>query len=739
MFSAVFPAQYTSLGPISVLVRDYAQRAGFDNKQLYDIELAVDEACSNIIDHAYPTEQKGEMLLEMELDDKGITIMLQDQGQSFNPQDVPSPDLVSDVVDRRERGLGVFLIHQLMDFVHYEALDETTNQLTMRKLLVGFSDTVQIEGIKCRDSVLTLEALQLVSEINRSISSIVDLNELLAKVSQLIHQRLDYPYVHLFLFDYVPQKLVFVSGSGSRAAYYAEKKVTYDLNAHRGLIPLAAKSGRLQLANDVGNTAWHQSEAQSGTSIGSELSLPLQFRGETLGVLDVQSDQLNAFQENDVNLLESLSITISVAIRNAQLFKAQEWRREVSESYRETADLLTRDLKLEELLTAVLKKIPQLLPVDFCALCLIDPESQELMLEAQFLANDSQDSDFPGTPKVLAKENWFHHANLDLESILKPAQPALDQIAAALGMDEPYSAIAAPIVSEGKKYGVLTIHTDSQGRYGTDSLKICSTYADYFAYAIDKERLRQIEELRRQTEQELNLARRIQQTFLPETLPQIPGYDLAVEWKTARQVGGDFYDVIQLDEQRYGLLIADVSDKGLPASLYMTVARTLLRAVARDFTSPAETLTRVNQLLQLDSSQSFFVTLFYMILDVKTGQLLCSIAGHTPPIYLQPQQNQAHSLGRGGIALGIMDPIQLKDDTLQIDKGEAFFLYTDGVSETRNSQNEEYGTKRLEDLLRDANQKSARSLIELVMKDLEEYSGFSALEDDCTMLVLKRK
>ena len=111
MFSAVFPAQYTSLGPISVLVRDYAQRAGFDNKQLYDIELAVDEACSNIIDHAYPTEQKGEMLLEMELDDKGITIMLQDQGQSFNPQDVPSPDLVSDVVDRRERGLGVFLIH----------------------------------------------------------------------------------------------------------------------------------------------------------------------------------------------------------------------------------------------------------------------------------------------------------------------------------------------------------------------------------------------------------------------------------------------------------------------------------------------------------------------------------------------------------------------------------------------------------------------------------------------------
>ena len=197
--------------------------------------------------------------------------------------------------------------------------------------------------------------------------------------------------------------------------------------------------------------------------------------------------------------------------------------------------------------------------------------------------------------------------------------------------------------------------------------------------------------------------------------------------------------MIQLDDQRYGLLIADVSDKGLPASLYMTVARTLLRAVARDFSSPAETLTRVNQLLQLDSTQSFFVTLFYMTLDINTGRLIYSIAGHTPPIFLQPQQNQAHSLERGGIALGILDPIQLKDEFLQLEDGEAIFLYTDGVSETRNSQNEEYGAKRLEELLRNADQRSAQGLIDLVMKDLQEYSGFSTPEDDCTMLVLSRK
>jgi sigma-B regulation protein RsbU (phosphoserine phosphatase) len=370
---------------------------------------------------------------------------------------------------------------------------------------------------------------------------------------------------------------------------------------------------------------------------------------------------------------------------------------------------------------------------------LLDPKSDQLNLEQHYQTNKSEILNSPFPLSSADKENWFHHSKLGLETILKPEHPAMDQIASSLAMREPYSAIAAPILNEGKIYGVLTIHTNSFGRYGTESRKICSTFADYIAYAIDKERLRQVEELRRQTEQELNLARRIQQTFLPETLPQIPGYDLAVEWKTARQVGGDFYDVIQLDEQRYGLLIADVSDKGLPASLYMTVARTLLRAVARDFSSPAEALTRVNQLLQLDSTQSFFVTLFYMILDVKSGQLLYSIAGHTPPIFLQPKQNKAINLERGGIALGIMDPIQLKDELIQLEKGEALFLYTDGVSETRNNQDEEYGARRLKKLLEEAKQQSAQAFIDLVLKDLEEYSGFSTLEDDCTMLVLKRE
>jgi len=251
--------------------------------------------------------------------------------------------------------------------------------------------------------------------------------------------------------------------------------------------------------------------------------------------------------------------------------------------------------------------------------------------------------------------------------------------------------------------------------------------------------LRQAEESRQKTEQELSLARRIQKTFLPETLPQIPGYELAVEWETARQVGGDFYDVIELRDGKVGMLIADVSDKGLPASLYMTVARTLFRAVAHDFTSPAEVLKRVNQLLQLDSTQSFFVTLFYMILEPKSGQLTYSIAGHTPPIVIRPELKEVTRLRRGGIALGILEPIVIRDEYLELASGDSIFLYTDGVSETRDSKDTEYGSEHLLEILRSARNESARELIDLVLKDLEKFRAQESFEDDCTILVLKRK
>jgi len=258
------------------------------------------------------------------------------------------------------------------------------------------------------------------------------------------------------------------------------------------------------------------------------------------------------------------------------------------------------------------------------------------------------------------------------------------------------------------------------------------------ALAFQNYRMQSIEQQRSQTEQELNLARRIQKTFLPEKLPQIPGYQLAVAWQTARQVGGDFYDIIPLDDGRFGLIIADVSDKGLPASLYMTVSRTLLRAVSRDFTSPARTLERVNQLLQLDSTQSFFVTLIYMILDKNSGKLTYAIAGHNPPYILDSAQKSAKQLPKGGIALGLLEPITLTDVDFQLEDGQSIVLYTDGVSEPTNTKGQEYGQERLPQFLELITDLEPEKVISELLNDLEDFQGGDFFEDDRTLLVLKR-
>ncbi len=247
-----------------------------------------------------------------------------------------------------------------------------------------------------------------------------------------------------------------------------------------------------------------------------------------------------------------------------------------------------------------------------------------------------------------------------------------------------------------------------------------------------------IEQQRHQTEQELSLARRIQKTFLPETLPEIPGYQLAVEWKTARQVGGDFYDVIPFGDGRFGVLVADVSDKGLPASLYMTVSRTLLRAVSREFSSPAQTLQQVNHLLQLDSTQSFFVTLVYMILDTAHGELTYAIAGHNPPFLLDPANKTVVQLPKGGIALGLLEPIELTDVKLELQVGQSLMLYTDGVSESTNNESQEYGQMRLQRVLTSIADLHPQEMITAILNDLEIFQGGDNFEDDRTLLFLKR-
>ena len=243
---------------------------------------------------------------------------------------------------------------------------------------------------------------------------------------------------------------------------------------------------------------------------------------------------------------------------------------------------------------------------------------------------------------------------------------------------------------------------------------------------------------RQRIEREFQLAREIQQTFLPNQMPDTPGWQMDVLWDTARQVGGDFYDYFMLPDKRLAFVIADVSDKGLAASLYMTVTRTLLRAAALEFNTPAKTLEKVNDLLLVNSQNGLFVTTFYGMLSLGDGVLTYTIAGHNPPLITRYQTNDVFVFEKGGIALGALPNIHLPEKQTVLNPGDCLVLYTDGVTEAFNSQGVMYGEDRLEHVLSTVIGKSATSVIESINKDLAEFRSDAPLSDDTTILAISR-
>lgn len=236
--------------------------------------------------------------------------------------------------------------------------------------------------------------------------------------------------------------------------------------------------------------------------------------------------------------------------------------------------------------------------------------------------------------------------------------------------------------------------------------------------------------------QELVVASQVQTSVLPAALPVTEHFDVHAEMTPAREIGGDFYDFFSLDEYRMGLVIADVSDKGIPAALFTMVSRALLKAAARNHESPAECLYEVNQLVSQDNDACMFVTLFYAVLDLRDGHLRYSNGGHNPPrLICQGEVQEVPS--SNDIALGIFMEHEFHDNELVLCVGDALFLYTDGITEACNAAEEEFGEQRLDELLAGAADAQMPDLIAEVVDAVEEFAGGVAQFDDMTCLALR--
>lgn len=244
--------------------------------------------------------------------------------------------------------------------------------------------------------------------------------------------------------------------------------------------------------------------------------------------------------------------------------------------------------------------------------------------------------------------------------------------------------------------------------------------------------------LKERLENELRMARQVQASFMPRSTPQLAGWQFAAWWQPAREVSGDFYDFFPALNNQLGLVMADVTDKGTPAALFMALSRSTLRASLSHAPSLLEGLTQANELISADSPDSMFVTLCAAFLNPATGELTYVNAGHNPPLIYRAQTGKLEALGRTGIPLGLDGSAPYKANTVTLGPDDILLLYTDGLPDAINAAQEPFEMERVEQLMLARHADSALDLLAAFEDSLTKFVGGTLPYDDITMLIVKR-
>jgi sigma-B regulation protein RsbU (phosphoserine phosphatase) len=373
-----------------------------------------------------------------------------------------------------------------------------------------------------------------------------------------------------------------------------------------------------------------------------------------------------------------------------------------------------------------------------------------------------------GTAEVLAVYGWpgeLMHRHLDAAMVMgaggplaasaEPTTFAGPPPGVAPSRDDALlrAGLRVPLIAQQEVVGLMIVQTTLKPAFSPGEVAMLQAFANQAAVAIQRgglvdslqDKIEQLEaaqvELARteRLERELELARQVQQRLLPRTFPLTPGFAFAARCEPARRVGGDFYDVILLDADRFGVVIADVSDKGMPAALFMALTRSLLLAESRRERSPRAVLANVHRLLLELGEPDMFVTVFYGVVDVSSRQLTYARAGHDRPMLLRAGTIQ--SLGGTGTMLGCLDPDQLNlsEEQVELVSGDRLVLYTDGLADAVNPQLQLFGMHRVSALAQSLAGRSADEMCAGVFEGVAAYQGAAEQFDDMTLLVVEVK
>ncbi len=636
-------AETKNLIKVRNFVVKYGKKMGLVPKQVSEVKLAVDEAVSNIIRHAYGG-RKGNFQVEMTRGESAVEIKIIDQGVEFDWHSILEPDLYKYVETRRKGGLGIWLIKKLIDEVEFKRVDGN-NILTM-KIYVEEVVPVGIRGLGPRFSIRMRYALY----------GVVFITVLIVVVFHIGSR-----------YQVRTVRKKFIDRYKSVAEQIASTSTDLILRGDDlGLVNLAASvkqsEGSLEyivITNTEGMILAHTEV----TSIYNQYARPRGVRALT------PRDSVEVFQYVGRGGRQFNDFAAVIKISNSKLGEVHLGFPE--DRFAEVSDLVTQRLR-----------------VAFIALFFWSTTIVGIFLLGS--------------------------------TFISPIRKLADEI--------------ARISRSGQARELrFTTRNPEVSRIGEAFNDIMRNLRITQGQLTDQTRLRR----------ELQLAQEIQNALLPKEVPRLEGFDIDAAYRAAQEVGGDYYDFFEVDESSIGIVVADVSGKGIGSSMVMTMIRTSMRLEARANRRASYVLDKVNRVAMGDIKKGMFVTMFYVILDSKKRMVNFASAGHNPMILYRSEAQAVSFLNPGGIAVGIDlgNPDEFRkritSEKLRLRKGDILLIYTDGITEAMNEKREQYGEKRLIEFIKRYHHLPAQDF-KLVLND--EISAFTKgypQSDDITFVVVK--
>jgi sigma-B regulation protein RsbU (phosphoserine phosphatase) len=569
------------------------------------------------------------------------------------------------------------------------------------------------------------EALATLVEIGEEINASLDLDEVLSRSAALIKRLIDYEVFAVLLLDERTGELYFRFAIGHRPEVVEHWRIPLG----KGIVGTVAQTGHPLRVPDVSRDPRYINALDT---VRSELAVPLVYKGRLIGVLDIQSSQLDYFTPDQQNILTLLASRISIAIENARLYERTRRQAEalllLNEIGRESSSILD----LEELLRRAAELVKRVIDYQIFSILLYDERIKAYRHRLTVKYGES----FAERHLCIPGEGIVGAA-VSLRRPVRVADVTQDPRYIPLN-PETRSELAVPMIHKDRVIGVLDLESPEFNYFTEEHEQALSVLAAQLAVSIENARLYKklsLEEAR--MERELQAARRIQGALLPPVPQEDFGVELAARYISAREVGGDLYDFIRYSPQQLAVMLGDVSGKGTAAALYGAVAIGILRSLAQQKFPPGELLQRLNELVCERRIDGRFMTLVCATWNRAKRKLRIANAGQAQPLLLHA--GQCEKLPLSGLPVGIEPGVNYEELSLILDPGDVLVFYSDGITEIANDSGEQFGTERLRDLLLAHASASAGELADSIMAAAERFAGGTLPADDRTLVVLKVK